>query len=231
MPSTTIDTIFGTLIHDCAQKLLKHKQEQKEIDRFERTWKKFFGIYKKYIILEQWNQFFLAGKNILKNIRSLIEKEFGIDYEVLSIEELLYESIEGFKQKFKAFVDLIILDKQHKRVVILDLKTCSTSFMFKRYANAKKERQLVLYKYFYCQKIGLDPKEVDTIFLLMEKDSGSKKYVELYKVTSGNVKIKNHLKVLNESLQNLNNLEIFPKNRLGCHFCVYKNTKYCSSSF
>lgn len=227
LSTSTIDTIFGTLIHGCAQRVLKQKQEQTEIDRFERTWKKFRSLYKKYLDVAQSKSFFEAGRNILQNIRTFVEKEFGIDYEVLSIEEELLHKIEHSEIKFKAFVDLVILDRTNDRLVILDLKSCSNAFMWKKYAGKEKERQLVFYKHFYCLKHELDPKDIETIFLLMEKDPKSKKPINLHKITSGNVKINNHLKVLDESIKNLVQTEVFVKNRTGCRFCPYKQSGHC----
>lgn len=170
----------------------------------------------------------MAGVSVLKNVRQFVEKEFGKDFEVLSVEEELSSKIEGSELKFKAFVDLVILDRTNDRLVILDLKSCATAFMFKKYAGKEKERQLVFYKHFYCLKHELDPKDVQTIFLLMEKDPKSKNPIGLHKITSGGVKVNNHLKILHESLKNLVQMEIFPKNRKGCRWCPFKQSVHCS---
>lgn len=121
----------------------------------------------------------------------------------------------------------MILDHINERLVILDLKSCSTSFMWKKYAGKEKERQLVFYKHFYCLKHDLDPKDIQTIFLLMEKDKKSKKPIGLHKITSGNIKTNNHLKVLDESIKNLVEMETFVKNRKGCRWCPYKQSGHC----
>ena len=165
LSTSTVDTIFGTIIHNCVQKQLQTKQEQ--INRFERTWKKFSGLYQKYLDTEQTKQYFEAGVNILQNINLFVENEFGKDFEVLSVEEELLNSIDNTDIKFKAFVDLVILDRKNERLVILDLKSCSNAFMWKKYAGKEKERQLVFYKYFYSLKHELDPKDIQTIFLLL----------------------------------------------------------------
>lgn len=185
-------------------------------------------MYKKYLDEQQTKSFYEAGRNILQNIRSFIEKEFGIDYEVLAIEEELLHKIEGSDIKFKAFIDLVILDHTNERLVILDLKSCATSFIWKKYAGKEKERQLVFYKHFYCLKHELEPKDIQTIFLLMEKEPKSKKPISLHKITSAVVKTNNHLKVLDESLKNLVEMEIFVKNRAGCKWCPYKQSGHCA---
>ena len=225
--TSSVDTVFGTLIHDCAQTLLRYKNDEIQLARFERTWKKFFGIYKKYLDPAQTYNYLAAGLNALSNLRNFVEEEFGTDYEVLSVEEELLSKIEGSDLKFKAFVDLVLLDKKNDRLVILDLKSCANAFMFRKYAGKEKERQLVFYKHFYCLKHDLDPKDVQTIFLLLEKDPESKNSIGLHKITSGGVKVNNHLKVLDESLKNLVEMEVFPKNRLGCRFCPYKTSGHC----
>ena len=103
--------------------------------------------------------------------------------------------------------------------------------MWKKYAGKEKERQLILYKYFLRKIIDITDEEfkkTNTMFVLMEKNK-SKNPIVAHKITSGNVKIKNHLKTLNENLENLQQLEMFPKNRLNCRFCVFKNTDHCKS--
>ncbi|MDO8659920.1 MAG: hypothetical protein Q7K54_04985, partial [Candidatus Parcubacteria bacterium] len=94
-------------------------------------------------------------------------------------------------------------------------------------AGKEKERQLVFYKHFYALKHDLDPKDIQTIFLLMEKDPKSKNPIGLHKITSGGVKTTNHLKVLDESLKNLVEMEVFHKNRKGCRWCPYKESGNC----
>lgn len=223
--TSSVDTIFGTVIHNSVQKQLQTKQEQ--TDRFERTWKKFCGLYRKYLDIEQTNKYFDAGVIILQNINLFVENEFGKDFEVLSVEEELLSSIDNTDIKFKAFVDLVILDHKNERLVILDLKSCSSAFMWKKYAGKEKERQLVFYKHFYSLKHKLEPKDIQTIFLLLEKDPKSKKPIGLHKITSAEKKTSNHLRVLNESIQNLKELELFVKNRTGCKFCPYKKSGDC----
>ena len=227
LSTSSIDTIFGTLVHQCCQNILRYKDELKEIAVFERSWKKFRGIFKNHIDVKAAEKLQVAGVNALKLIRPFVEKEYGEDYEVLSVEEELLENLEGFEQKFKAFVDIVILSKKHERLVIADLKTCKTAYMFRKNAGIEKERQLVLYKHFYCKKHGIEPEDLDVAFILLEKDPNSKNPVQMHKITSGSVKVTNHLKFVDKSLTDLNCLEIFPKNRLGCRFCPFKASGHC----
>ena len=81
----------------------------------------------------------------------------------------------------------------------------------------------------YGQKHNIDPANIDTHFALLKRTAKSNK-VEIFKVTSGNKKVENSLKLLNKAVYNIESGN-FVKNKLSCTAkfgCEFYNTKHCS---
>ena len=88
--------------------------------------------------------------------------------------------------------------------------------------------QLTLYKHYFCQKMNIDPKNVETHFALLKRTAKNNN-VEFFRVTSGNIKTKNALKLLNTALYNIKNKR-YIKNRLSCtggYGCKFYKTEHC----
>ena len=164
------------------------------------------------------------GKNIIKDVLPAVKQEFK-NFEVVSVEEKLYEDIEDNDQKFKGFVDLVIKtpdDKYH----IIDWKTCSWGWNSRKKTDKILTYQLVLYKHYFAKKHNIDPKKIETHFALLKRTAKSD-HAEIFRVSSGAVKNKNALKLLNKALYNIEKKN-FIKNRLSCTYCEFYKTKHCT---
>ena len=66
------------------------------------------------------------GKHLIQFILPALKKYFG-KFEMVSVEEQIYENIENEKinKNFKGFIDLIIYTPDTKKYHIIDWKTCS----------------------------------------------------------------------------------------------------------
>jgi len=90
--------------------------------------------------------------------------------------------------------------------------------------------QLTFYKYYWALKHNIDPSNIETHFALLKRTA---KYnnVEIFRVTSGNKKTENALKMLKKALYNINN-KIFIKNKLSCSskygMCEFYKTEHCN---
>lgn len=228
---STIETIFGKLIHKCCQNILKAGQEKNGMEYFEKAWDKFSRLYKKYINTKQADYLKDSGLNILENVKSSIEKSFGkIKYEVFSTEERIeMMALENHTQRIKGFID-IVFKTEADEYEISDFKTCNSIYLWKKYLNKETERQLVLYKNYFSRKHDIKLKDIIISFILLEKNPKSKNPVQIVQVTSGKKKIGNHLSYLNNRLTILDNINFFPKNRLNCSMyngCVLDGTVFC----
>lgn len=225
------DTIFGTYIHSAVQDVLSDIKTVEEATKvFNRKWKKLCGLYKKFLDDEDI-AFGLSAPQIIANIKPALTAEFG-KFTVLKVEEkLALPAGEKWPQKFKGYID-IVLQLENGKIVIVDFKTAGSSFFFAKYQDKYKDYQLTLYKHFYCKKNGTNPDDIETYFVVLEKNHKSKKPITTIRVTSGDVKVENALKWLEFALSAINR-KVFIKNRSNClkfgeaHPCVFYKTTHC----
>ena len=216
-------TAFGNAIHDvCEKKLLKEEIEEESyfLERFEH----FLGTLDKEPDQKLVSDMRTQGKAILPEIEDALEDYFG-EYEVLGSEIPLDEPIEGEEEYiFKGYIDGVIATPDGK-VHIFDWKTCSWGWDAKRRSAPMTTYQLTLYKYFFAQKMEIDPKNIETHFALLKRTSKKDK-VEFFRVTSGPRKTENATKLLKKALYNIKNKR-YIKNRMSCKFCDFNKTEHC----
>tara|TARA_Y100000592_G_scaffold83250_1_gene132873 strand:- start:8301 stop:9065 length:765 start_codon:yes stop_codon:yes gene_type:complete len=219
-------TAFGSAIHSvCEKKLL---QEEIEEDFFVEELKKNISELDGEINNKLVSDMETQGKNIIPEIDDALSDYFE-DYEVLAVEMPLMEPIDGHPDyNFKGYIDAIVATPDGK-VHIFDWKTCSWGWDAKKRSDKMITYQLTLYKKYFCQKMDVDPKNVETHFALLKR-TAKKNHVEFFRVTSGPRKTENALKLLNTALYNIKN-ERYIKNRLSCtsgYGCKFYNTEHCS---
>jgi len=165
------------------------------------------------------------GDNIVEFILPALTDYFG-KYEVVSVEEPIYEPINSFDTdyKFKGFIDLIVKTPDQKHHVI-DWKTCSWGWNAKKRSERLVTYQLTLYKNFYSMKYNIDIKDVETHFALLKRTS-KKDRVEIFRVTSGEKKTQNALKLLEQAINNIES-GVDIKNRMSCKYCEFYKTEHC----
>jgi hypothetical protein len=220
-------TAFGSAIHSvCEKKLL---QEDMNDDFFVKELKKNISeldeeheINKK-LVLDMIGQ----GKRIIPEIEDAL-KDYFQEFDVIEVEMPLFEPIEGEGDyNFKGYIDAIVATPDGK-IHIFDWKTCSWGWDAKRRSDKMVTYQLTLYKHFFCQKMNIDPKDVETHFALLKR-TAKKNRVEFFRVTSGPRKTENALKLLNTALYNIQNKR-YIKNKLSCtggYGCKFYNTEHC----
>ena len=221
-------TAFGSAIHSvCEKKLLQEEvDEQFFVDELKKNITELpedVEIDKK-LVLDMVGQ----GKEIIPEIQDALDDYFE-SYEVMAVEMPLMENIDGHDQyNFKGFIDAVVVTPDGK-IHIFDWKTCSWGWNAKKRSDAMVTYQLTLYKKFFCQKMNIDPKNVETHFALLKR-TAKKNRVEFFRVTSGNKKTEYALKLLDTALYNLKNKR-YIKNRMSCtggYGCKFYNTEHCS---
>ena len=226
-------TAFGTAVHEVCEKSVLG-----EIDRSFNSLNECFDSK----FLEEIK--FLVEKNVALN-KKLIDdmrkqaytllpyivpalKEVFGDYEVISAEEQLYESIDNNEKKYKGFIDLVLKTKDGKYHII-DWKTCSWGWDSRRKSDKMTTYQLSLYKHFFSKKHNIELKDISTHFALLKRTAKTNK-AEIFEVSNGEKKIQNSLKLLEKAVYNIKN-DNFIKNKLSCTAgfgCEFFNTKHCS---
>lgn len=220
-------TAFGSAMHSvCEKKLLK---EDIDSDFFVKELKKNISSLPEELDINEKlvHDMMGQGRRIIPEIQDALDEYFD-EYEVLAVEMPLYEPIEGEPDyNFKGFIDAVVATPDGK-VHIFDWKTCSWGWDSKKRSDKIITYQLTLYKKFFCQKMNVDPKDVETHFALLKRTAKNNN-VEFFRVTSGNIKTKNALKLLNTALYNIKNKR-YIKNRLSCtggFGCKFHNTEHC----
>ncbi len=220
-------TAFGSAIHSvCEKKLLQENMDDNFfIDELKKNISELdddIEINNK-LVLDMMGQ----GEKIIPEIDDALSQYFD-KYEVLAVEMPLYEEIENEKDyKFKGYIDAVVATPDGK-VHIFDWKTCSWGWDSRKKNNKMITYQLTLYKHFFCQKMNIEPSNVETHFALLKRTAKNNP-VEFFRVTSGPQKTKNALKTLNMALYNIKNKR-YIKNKLSCtsgYGCKFYGTKHC----
>ena len=229
-------TSFGTAMHSSCELLLAGEGNLEELKKnFELA---FLSELKQ--IAQKSDEGFktklvqdmrVQGKLLLPFIYPALEDYFG-QYEVVSIEEQIYEPIEEYKEEdysFKGFIDAVVKTPDGKYHIV-DWKTCSWGWDNKKKNDKMITYQLTLYKKFFALKHGIELKDIETHFALLKR-TAKKNHVELFRVTSGPKKISNALNLLFKSLYNITNRN-FIKNKSACrdqygNWCEFYKTEHC----
>jgi ATP-dependent exoDNAse (exonuclease V) beta subunit len=218
-------TAFGTAIHDvCEKQLLKEEfnPSQVFVEKFKGALNTLEDGNVKFN-LSRAMEMVPQGIAILPEIEPALVDYFGESFEVFSSEEKLMVPIDD-DLDFKGYIDAVIKtpdDKYH----VVDWKTTSWGWDQRRRSDPIVNYQLTLYKHFFCKKHNIDPKNVETHFALLKR-TAKKDRVEFFRVTSGEKKTKNALKLLDIAIYNINKKR-YLKKRTSCNNCAFNMTKEC----
>lgn len=226
----TEHTTFGSALHS----VLEHKIANKKPKDFI-SWEDFFDsefrkeIKRAYhdgapkfnneLLLQMREQ----GKELIPLALPALREKFG-NYTVLKTELQLMEPIKERKYKFKGFIDLVIGSEDGK-IHVIDWKTVGSAFSWKKYANTVTNYQLIYYKHFLSEKLGVEPKDICVHFVLLDRNNKKNKVV-FHSITSGEKKTNNALLLLEKTLHSCD-MKFYPKNRLSCKNCQFYKTKHC----
>ena len=227
--SGNIYTAFGTAMHSTIEKfLLKEVSESEQYDSFMFEFDKEINSLNNQDEYDNktLDQFASQGVALIDNYYSVLTDYFGPNFEIVSCEEKIYDDIKDFildKYKFKGYIDLVV--KVDETYHILDWKTCSWGWDYKRKSDIMTTYQLVFYKYYYAIKHNIDPKNIKCHFGLLKRTAKSKN-VEIFEVTTGPRRTKNAIDLLKKALHNIHQKN-YIKNKMSCSKCELHKTKWC----
>ena len=217
-------TAFGTAIHNiCEKKLLQENFNPKEtfVLEFQKELKQLEDD-KVEFNLERALEMVPQGIALIPEIVPALEDYFK-SYDIVSSEEKLMVPINEHIN-FKGFIDAVVKTNDGKYHIV-DWKTTSWGWDSRRRSDPMVTYQLTLYKYFFCEKHGIDPKNVETHFALLKRTADKNK-VEFFRVTSGAKKTENALKLLHMALYNIGK-QRYLKKRSNCNKCAFNMTPEC----
>jgi RecB family exonuclease len=229
----SIHTAFGKALHSTLEKVFAQEKEDsfdysKDFSsNFSKEISALAEDIKKTISEKDIKDFDEQGKELAQLAYPAAKQYFG-DFEFISAEENLMEDIEEYKIddfKFKGYIDLVLRSKTDKKYHIIDWKTTSWGWEPQKKNDAMTTYQLTYYKHFLAKKINTQPENIETHFGLLKR-TAKKDKVELFRVSSGEKKVNNALKLLQECVHNVDH-ERFVKNRLSCTKCSFHKTSHC----
>ena len=224
-------TAFGKAIHNVCESMLISRQIKKSFEPEE--------YFKKQLVEElkalppdvapsmnEAKEFLEQGREIIPHILPALKEYFG-EFDLVSSEEEINEKLgldTDDQYSFKGYVDCIIKTPDGKFHVI-DWKSCSWGWDMRKRTDPMVTYQLTYYKHFISEKRGIPKENIETYFALLKR-TGKKDRVELFRVTSGEKKTNNALKLLEQSVYNIDR-QNYVKNRLSCNRCEFKGTTHC----
>jgi len=220
-------TAFGSALHTVCEKIIiKDIKDKKSLFQlsFSNEINNLPKTIQENINTKMVSDMRRQGDMLVDLILPQLKKNFE-KFEVVSVEEKIYEPIENHDRKFKGFIDLVIKTEDGKYHVI-DWKSCSWGWDMKRKSDPMTTYQLTFYKHYFAKKHNIDPKKIETYFALLKR-TAKKDNVEVYRVTSGDRKTENALNLLDKVLYNIKRRNYF-KNRLSCKRCEFYKTEYCT---
>lgn len=177
--------------------------------------------------LETWKQ---SAENCLTRLPSFMDEQFG-EWRSIEAEHKLYEDIRGASgEKFKGFIDAIILSKKNgkKKAWIIDWKTSSPRGWSKeKRQDFLMQAQLMLYKSFWSEKMELRSRDISCGFVLLKKKTKIEKSVQLIDVSAGPSSMEKSQKLVRSAIKGIKS-GLLLKNREACKFCEFKDTVHCT---
>lgn len=233
----SIHTEYGQVMHDALEHFLEKRTFEPYDDIRSKLKAMLEPLSESALKNQDPNTFIASVEPVLRQIPEFMDATFGPNWKFYAAELPLFESIDGQPEKmFKGFVDAMFMvpkppssstiKRNPDELWIIDWK-CSGSFWSASKVEEKK-LQLVLYKHYISKKLGIDPRDIRTGFVILKRSVTPSK--------NGNIRLEEvniNTKTTKSALAQLSRFfisvkkEFFPKNRNSCKFCVYKGTRHC----
>lgn len=235
---------YGTIIHDACEHYLKTKElkieeaqskikaawdehgfDSEDFIQLQTQRAELQGWKYKHSSLKDWLQWAAAS---IKSVPDFLDQTFP-NWQIVSAEEPLYESMELIDTKFKGYIDCIIKIpyKDDYKYWVLDWKTSNgRGWSLDKQRDFKTQAQVILYKYFWGTKNNIPLKNIQCGFILLKKLKTVGKPCQLVKVSSGPKNLEKSRKMVSSMIKAVEK-KFFLKNRDSCMFCEFKGTEFC----
>jgi hypothetical protein len=215
----SVNTIFGTAIHEAIQEYLKvlFQKSAKAADEidilgiFEKSFKREYkveleknnGIH--FSNKEEMMEFYEDGVNILETFKKKRKEHFSNrTQELLGMEIPLSVPIKDDSDVFlfNAFIDLVLRENSDQTISMEDFKTSTKGWSKYEKSDETKQSQLLLYKHFFGKQFGIDPKQIVPKFRILkrklwENADFPQSRIQIHEPAHGTNKVKNALQRLN----------------------------------
>jgi len=241
----SVYTEFGTIIHNALEVFLETRQMDVEgtLSQLDIAWEdcgfdtpEWIQAFTARAAKSEWKYrheylpfWKKTAETVLADIPKFMDENFN-DWEFVAAEQELWESIEDTGIYFKGFIDGIIKDKTKtgkERYWIIDWKTSGPGgWRRDKQRDFLTQAQLVLYKSFWSKKLGIEPKNIQTAFVLLKRGTKPGKSIGMVRVSAGPKALDKGNKMVTSMISTVRK-GMFLKNRNSCKFCEFYQTEHC----
>ena len=183
--SQSIHTLFGTALHETLQLYLTtmYTESVKAADGLDVRAilkdKLLTGYKEAYEQMgnhfsnkNELNEFYEDGVAILDWVRKHRGKYFSAkNEELIGIEVPIYHPVSDKHGHvlMLGYLDVVLRNKNTNRIKIIDIKTSTMGWNKYQKADKIKASQLVLYKQYYADQLGIDPEQIDILYFIVKR--------------------------------------------------------------
>ena len=257
--TSTIHTVFGSALHEVLQHYLDVMYEKSgaEADRIntydmfeEKLREEYTTQYKKnknqhFSNSQELRQFFDEGIEIIRDFSKNKSKYFskrgwwlvGCEVPIQVIPNPLKPNVV-----YNGFLDVVMYHEPTDTFKIIDIKTSRQGWNNKVKKDELKQFQLILYKKFFSELFGVDPKKIEIEYFIVkrqlyEHEDFVIKRIQTFSPPSGKIKQKRAGDVLQTFIieaftkEGYKEVEHQPKENNNCKWCPFYKTHLCSATF
>ena len=257
--TSSIHTVFGTALHEVLQAYLttmyeKSGAEADRLNTYEMLEDALREEYKKqykannnqhFSAPEELREFFEDGIEIIREFAKDRGKYFskrgwylvGCEVPIILTPNSKLQNI-----MFQGFLDVVLYHEPTNTFKIIDIKTSRQGWSKKEKSNEQKQFQLILYKKYYSELYNVPIENVEVEFMIVkrkifESEQFTIKRVQLFKPSSGKVKLNKATKSIEEFIEQAfdrngyKQVEHQPKVNDNCKWCPFHKTHLCSATY
>ena len=187
-PDESIHLVFGVAIHEVLQLYLRKMYEEtvrkaddldlktkftsllkKEYDKRKESFEEKHSDRKFPVTKKEMVQFAEDGKAIIEHFKRNRSEHFNKQKtSLVGIEEKIEQKVQK-GVVWVGYLDVVIRDRKSGKYKIIDLKTSTDGWDKWKRREKKRTDQLVAYKSFYAEQLGIDPNQIEIEYLILKR--------------------------------------------------------------
>jgi hypothetical protein len=143
---------------------------------------------------------------------------------------------------FQGYLDIVLYNEKTNKIKIIDIKTSRQGWGKKEKGDPNKQLQLITYKKYFSEIYNFPIDNIDIEFMIVKRkvfasDLYVIKRVQIFKPTSGKVKLNRVAKTINAFLEQafdrngFKDVEHQPRKNDNCKWCPFHKTHLCSATY
>jgi len=257
--TSSIHTVFGTALHETLQHYLTVMYEQSgaSADRLntsemleEKLREEYKAQYKAnnnqhFVSPDELREFYEDGVAIIREFSKDKTKYFGkLGWHLIGCEIPIIVTPNPKLQNvmFQGYLDVVLYNEKTNKIKIIDIKTSRQGWGKKEKGDPNKQLQLITYKKYFSELYNFPIDNIDIEFMIVkrkvfESDLYVIKRVQIFKPTSGKVKLNRVSKTINAFLEQafdrngFKDVEHHPRKNDNCKWCPFHKTHLCSATY